>query len=446
MDDIEKRLGKLGIAIPEILLPNATAPEKWAVIACDQFTQDRNYWSKVKEAAADAPSTLHLIFPEIYLDDADNVMRIDNIHNAMRNCIDSGIFAKPRKGFIYLERDTPVNICRRGLVAAIDLECYDWQPSARPLIRATEGTVPERIPPRMDIRRGAPLETPHILLLIDDEDDALLRQLGERAQKSNPVYQGKLMLNSGSIKGWGLDSPEDWAFIAEGLEKLLHSGCNIHSGDTPFLFAAGDGNHSLACAKSIWEEFKAANNVTDHACRYALVEIENIHDPAIQFEPIHRIAFGLNFNEALTLFSALPCFSYREIQNSKELLTLIAEETGQIRFGIVSENRYALIELGPGSKPEGFTGDRQCNIAVAFVQPVLDKAGISLDYIHGEEELFRITAKPGPEKPSCGILMPPVQKTGFFRSIAQGGPLPRKSFSMGKAEEKRFYYECRRLF
>ena len=467
MSDIGKKLEKLGVEIPEILLPEGVDLRQWAVIACDQFTQDRVYWEKARESAAGAPSTLNMIFPEVFLADADPSRRIGNIHRTMREYTDSGVFA-PNRGFVYLERDTPFNRGRKGLVAAVDLEQYDWSPTARPLIRPTEGTIAERLPPRMDIRRNAPVELPHILLLIDDDNDVLLRGLGERARKNAPVYQGELMLNSGSLSGWSLNSPDDWAFFAEGLEDLSrraltrYSAGNV-SGEQPFLFAVGDGNHSLASAKGIWEEYKRSQGAAlpdgaahsgftlpVHPCRYALVEIENIYDPAIRFEPIHRVMFGLGFDEMLKLLSTLPHFSSRIIATREDLIRQCAEPVKGNRFGLASSaggavsnggavdgNRYALIETSAGG------------IATASLQPLLDQAisnddKLSIDYIHGEDELFRLAS--GSNGPVTGILLPPVQKAGFFETVARCGPLPRKSFSMGEAEEKRFYVECRKLF
>jgi hypothetical protein len=456
MDDIQNRLKKAGVAIPEILLPRVEL-KQWAVIACDQFTQDTAYWKKAAEIAAGSPSAIDIIFPEAFLAEENSAERIEGIHRTMRNYLDSGVFAAPRRGFVYLERDTPFNNRRKGLVAAVDLEQYSWSPTARPLIRSTEGTVTERLPPRMAIRRNAPIETPHILLLIDDETDKLLPGLGERAKKTSPVYQGELMLDSGSISGWFLDSGDDFAFLATGLEELsrraltryetenamsasqTQSASQPASVTQPFLFAVGDGNHSLASAKEIWEEYKKVNGgVKDHPCRYALVEIENIYDPAIKFEPIHRVVFGLGFEDALNLLSTLPGFSSRMIRKSDELVRLTREPIKGNRFGIIGRNRYALVETGAGG------------LSTACLQPLLDNAvsasrgGLSIDYIHGEDELFRITN--GSEKPVTGILLPPVQKAGFFETVARGGPLPRKSFSMGEACEKRFYIECRKLF
>jgi len=434
-------MSELGVEIPEVLLPQKADLSRWAVIACDQFTQDRGYWERAREAMGGKPSALNLIFPEAFLADDDHAARIENIHRAMRDYAAGGVFAEPRRGLVYLERDTPFNRGRRGLVAAVDLEQYDWSPQSRPLIRSTEGTVAERLPPRMDIRRNAPLELPHILLLIDDDEDFLLRGLGERVKKNAPAYQGDLMLHSGSIGGWFLDARDDWAFFTEGLEKLLRRSLTRYGGGgEPFLFAVGDGNHSLASAKGIWEEYKAKNAAANgalpvHPCRYALVEIENIYDPAIQFEPIHRVVFGLDFDGTLKLLATLPDFTSRIITSREELVRLTAESVQGNRFGIISGGRYALVTTSAGG------------ISTASLQPLLDQAvsrnsGLSIDYIHGEDELFRLAG----DNSATGILLPPVQKDGFFETVARCGPLPRKSFSMGEAEEKRFYIECRKLF
>ena len=446
MNETGQKLAKWGIEPPEILLPRDISLGHWAAIACDQFTQDRSYWDRAAAAADVRPSALNLIFPEAFLADGDRERRIADIHRSMRHYLDSGVFAPERRGFVYLERDTPFNRGRRGLVAAVDLERYDWLPTARPLIRATEGTVAERLPPRMDTRRNAPLETQHILLLIDDDTDTLLPAIGERAKKNPPVYRGGLMLDSGSASGWLLDAGDDWNLLAERLEELAQRALTRYAtggngGEEPFLFAVGDGNHSLASAREIWEEYKkahvftAAGTAHNHPCRYALVEIENIYDPAITFEPIHRVVFNLGFDQTLALLSALPGFSNRTLASRKEMSALVAEPVSGNRFGIVSGNRCALAETSAGG------------ISTACLQPLLDSAAggtVTVDYIHGEEELFRIAANGAAA--ATGILLPPVLKAGFFETIARCGPLPRKSFSMGEACEKRFYVECRKLF
>jgi hypothetical protein len=357
-----------------------------------------------------------------------------------------GVFAEPRQGFIYIERDTPFQKRRRGLIAAVDLGKYDWMPESRPLIRCTEGTVADRLPPRMDIRRGAPLELPHILLLIDDETDSILPALGEMAKKSDPVYNTPLMMESGNAAGWFLDAQEGQSsaalnVIIKKLEDLYSRSITRYGGNEfPFLFAVGDGNHSLAAAKGVWEEYKASHPYEPlHPCRYALVEIENIYDPAIQFEPIHRIVFDAGIEEIVSILSPLPDFSCRHVNDSEELMRLCAHPAAANCFGIISQGRYALIETSAAG------------IATACLQPLLDNAqvngaqtALTIDYIHDEEELFRLAEDSG--RRAAGILLPPVQKAGLFDTVARLGPLPRKSFSMGRSCEKRFYLECRALF
>jgi len=440
--NIKQRFNALGLEIPVILTPQKI-DAKWPVIACDQFTQDRDYWEKARIAADSSPSTLDLIFPEVFLGDANPEVRIKAVHSNMANYLEDGIFAPPRQGFIYIERDTPYQKGRRGLVAAVDLEKYEWQPTARPLIRCTEGTVEDRLPPRMNIRRGAPLELPHVLLLIDDETDSLLSALGEMAKKNSPIYDTPLMMESGRVTGWFLDaessrSADVFDFTAKKLEELCNRSVSRYgeSGGTPFLFAVGDGNHSLATAKGIWEEYKAVHGTFNHPCRYALVEIENIYDPAIQFEPIHRIIIGAGFDETAALLLRLPDSSCHFVNSREELSRLVQQEKTSNCFGLIAEGRYALVSTSA-------TG-----ISTACLQPLLDEfvkthSGMEIDYIHDEEEVFRLTNNASVK--TAGILLPPVQKAGLFETVAQLGPLPRKSFSMGHSCEKRFYLECRAL-
>ena len=419
-------MAKLGISIPEILLPREINLNQWAVIACDQFTQDRGYWEQAEKAAAGAPSCLNLIFPEVFLADGEGEARtakIKNIRNSMDSYIKDGLFAPPRNCCVYMERSTPRHPKRRGIILAVDLEQYDWAPESRFLIRSTEGTVKERLPPRMEIRRGAALELPHILILIDDENDSLIPSLGQLARKSRPLYETSLMMNSGAVTGWALETEEAWAVLADGLETLAGKagdryGSVDSSGGSPFLFAVGDGNHSLATAKAVWEEYKKAHanepGLENHNARWALVEVENLYDPGISFETIHRVIFNAELSEIMETHSGL--------ENLK-----CQPEPG---------NRIIHIE------------NRSPAITTASLQPQLDsfvkQKGCSIDYIHGEDEVMRITSDPS--KRAVGLILPPVQKEGLFKTVAKTGPLPRKSFSMGDAEEKRFYLECRRLF
>ena len=442
-----QKLNSVGLEVPSVLLPRVSDLAKWPVIACDQYTQDREYWKKVKDTVSGSPSALNLIFPEVYLSDNGAPAKINDIHSEMECYLRGGVFSEPRSGFVYIERDTPYCRKRRGLIAAVDLEQYDWHPDARPLIRSTEGTVSERLPVRMEIRRGAVLELSHVLLLIDDNKDSLLPALGEKAKMKAPAYNTPLMMNSGHITGWFVDSESEFNFIADKLIELsLIRGADEGQ---PFLFAAGDGNHSLAAAKNIWREYKdrigedeMAN--ASHPCRYALVEIENIYDPAVQFEPIHRLVFDIGYEDTVTLLSKLPDFSCRAVKSKQELSACVAEgssvsESAQgNRFGVISDGRYALIETSASG------------ISTACLQPLLDEyakdnPGLT-DYIHDEEELFRLSDGSAMLRKTAGIILPPVQKSGLFKTVARYGPLPRKSFSMGHSCEKRFYLEARRLF
>jgi hypothetical protein len=444
MDTVEARLADLGAAIPDILLPRAGVDlSKWAVIACDQFTQDPSYWEAVTKTVGESPSTLNLIYPELYLAENRREERIRAIHRSMEAYLGDGALSEqPFRGCVYVERFSPYHQCRRGLVLAIDLDRYDWQPDSRSLIRSTEGTVPERLPPRMAIRRAAPLETPHILLLIDDEADSLIPGLGEQARKGRRLYRTPLMLGAGEISGWALEGEAGLQALAEGLGELSRRSAARYgsAGEPPFLFAVGDGNHSLATAKAVWDEYKAAHPDREgrHPARYALVEVENIYDPGIAFEPIHRVIFEIPLEEVRSALEELPGFSCRGVDDPEELVRLVASPAAGNRYGLIGEGRQILAETAA-------TG-----IATEALQPLLDRivagAGRAIDYIHGKDELFRIAAGASGEKPAVGILLPPVKKSGLFETVARSGPLPRKSFSMGEAVEKRFYLECRRLF
>jgi hypothetical protein len=442
----------LGTVIPKISLPrNDVDLQKWAVIACDQFTQDPAYWEDVAKTVGASPSAFNLILPERYLGDARHSNRVEGIHRAMAAYLAEGVLpAPPMRGCVYIERSTPYRQRRRGLILAVDLEQYDWQPGAQTLIRSTEGTVPERITPRMAIRQSAPLETPHILLLIDDEADYLIPALGERAKKTPLLYHTPLMFGAGELSGWALDNETDWLVLAEGLTELarrsetrygeLGGPGGAAAWEAPFLYAVGDGNHSLATAKAVWDEYKEAHaddpGLSQHPARYALAELENIYDQGITFEPIHRLLFGVHLEDVRAALSELPGFASRSVTGAEELSQLVAGKAEGNRYGLIGEGRYILAETGAAG------------IATEGLQPLLDEFthdGAGIDYIHGEEDLFRLT-EAGGEKTAVGILLPPVKKAGLFRTVARSGPLPRKSFSMGEAVEKRFYLECRRLF
>ncbi len=454
-----KTLENMGVKIPDLLLPANIETETWSVVACDQYTQDRDYWTQVQKTAGNKPSTLNIILPEVYLNDSDKTERIKKIREQMKNYLSSGVFAPEEKEMVYVERKTAYGRVRKGLVTAIDLETYEWKPFSKALIRATEATIVERIPPRMEIRNGAPLESPHIMLLVSDEKKALVEGTGERVKGGKPLYQGNLMMNSGSISGWAVKAESDIEYVRSTLEGLFEK--NKEADGSSFLFAVGDGNHSLATAKAVWDEYKKAHPETadlssreslECAVRYALVEIVNIYDDGLTFEPIHRV-----------VFNAEPASFVEDLKNSlggkvalvndeKTLSETVSKSTASFGFVYKKDGKEVFALLDCEKKSSGSV------LAVSFFQPALDeelknlnaaveKAGsasekVSIDYIHGDKEVFRL----GKMDSAIGILLPPVDKSSFFDTINSNGPLPRKSFSMGEADEKRFYLECRRLF
>ena len=434
-----KKLEDLGLRIPEILLPKNIDLSTWSVIACDQYTQDKDYWKNVEEKAGNKPSTLNLILPEVYLGSPDKADRIKKIRQSMKDYLDTGVFADAKKCFIYLERKTAFGRTRKGLVAQIDLETYEWKPFSKANIRATEATIVERIPPRMEIRKGAPLELPHIMLLVNDKDD-LLVGANKPTDGRAPIYDGDLMANGGHITGWALESKVD----IEGVEKALNliAEKNASPDDSTFLFAVGDGNHSLATAKAVWDEYKKEHpEDKDSPVRYALIEIVNIYDTGLTFEPIHRVIFHID-NEALIKKLAEKLNgNIKALDDADKVIKAVKDSWANFGFFYLdSEGKQKNVLLETKIK----------ELAVARLQPEIDaflkelpdQSKAEIDYIHGTDEVLKL----GSKENSLGILLPPIAKDSFFETINGRGPLPRKSFSMGEADEKRFYLECRRLF
>lgn len=438
-----KKFDKFGIKVPGILLPRDKKLDSWSVIACDQYTQDQEYWKKVSDAAGSNPSTLNLILPEVYLGAPDRKERLEKIRVSMSDYVSNNVFDDEKEEFIYVERTSAYGRTRKGLVCAINLDAYEWKPFSKNLIRATEATIVDRIPPRKEIRKNAPLELPHIMLLVNDPEHSLVEKTGETAKKNSPVYDGDLMLNAGHISGWAVKEGTDLDAVYDSLEKLFKN--NTAPDGSTFMFAVGDGNHSLATAKAVWDEYReelkqkgqTAEEIASSNVRYALVEIVNIYDEGLTFEPIHRV-----------LFNAYP----------QKLISYLADKLdGKI---VDEDNRGALEVNVKNSKADfGFVYNVDGNIrytriatkitdlAVSRLQPELDEFikkynNIEIDYIHGTEEVFRL----GQKENAISILLPPIAKDSFFDTISTRGPLPRKSFSMGEADEKRFYLECRRLF
>jgi len=439
----------LALVIPEVLIPKEDVDfTRWAVIACDQFTSEPEYWQKVEELVGRAPSTLRLIYPEVYLNAPDKEERIARIQATMKEYLARGIFRQV-SGFIYVERET-AHGWRKGLVAAVDLEKYDYNPKASSLIRATEGTILERIPPRVKIREGASLEFPHIMILIDDPENLVIGPATDHKKELPLLYDFDLMFNSGRLKGFLVQKPEVERMIIQGLENLANPAkfwekYHLSEGTPLLLFAMGDGNHSLATAKAIWEKAKTqAKNpeeLKDSPLRYALVEIVNLHDESLVFEPIHRVLFGVKkveeFQSALkNYFSGQvkikPQASYQELKDE------VNRHRGDEQVaGLVTYNSLATIHFQqPGS-----------NLTVGTVQKFLDaflkeKQAQGIDYVHGDDSVLNLTRK---QEDNLGIYLPAMDKNELFPTVILDGALPRKTFSMGEAWEKRFYLEGRKL-
>ncbi|UTC83917.1 DUF1015 domain-containing protein [Treponema denticola] len=441
---------KYAIKIPNILLPNNTINmETWSVIACDQYTQDHDYWKKVSLITKDQKSTLNLIFPEIYLNNFSEKQKqeyILKIHKDMLNYLETGIFNYIKNSMIYVERKTEYNHLRKGLITCIDLENYDWRASSRTMIRATEETILERIPARVDIRRSAPIETPHIMLLLNDHNNRLIEGIGDYLYKNkiDPIYDFNLMMNSGKITGWTVNEGALYSHIEKELECIYDE--NKDEKGISFMFAVGDGNHSLATAKAVWDEYKkkfggisyddksisVPENIKNHPLRYALVEIVNLYDKDLIFEPIHRVIFDADIDELVNFVQSKLSGRIIRCNTKRELIDMV--NLSKNCFGFISkDNNFICLQ-----------SDIEC-LAVTAIQPVLDEfisSANKIDYIHGCEETFQLAE----QENAVSILLPPISKDNVFSTIAKYGPLPRKSFSIGEADEKRFYLECRKLF
>ena len=392
----------------DILLPNVQDMTAWSVIACDQFTSQREYWDKVIQRAGEAPSTLHMMLPEAWLGTPAAQNAEKRIASVMTQYLDQGLFLEERDCLVYLERTLPDGRTRRGLVAALDLEPFDPSPDSRTPIRPTEGTVSDRVPPRQRIRAASPLEMPHLMVLMDDRENAVLGPLAESVGEMKILYDFDLMLGGGHVTGRRVDGETAEKALAAleslGDMDLQRQKYGAAADNGPMTLAVGDGNHSLAAAKLCWEELRpmlppAARE--NHPARFALAEIVNIHDPALDFAPIHRLIRD-------TDTSAFP----READVHRH------------------EWESALIPLG-----------QRVAAVDAFCRDYTARYGGCVDYIHGDDAARELGSRPG----CAAVLLPGVDKDELFKSVLTGGPLPRKSFSMGRARDKRYYLECRKI-
>ncbi|HRK87903.1 MAG TPA: DUF1015 domain-containing protein [Anaerolineales bacterium] len=436
-----KIISDIGIQIPQIYLPKPGVDlHKWAVIACDQFTSEPEYWHEVEKIVGDAPSTLKLTFPEVYLEQPGGEERIQHIQLAMRKSMDDGVL-QPHDGFVYVER-TINGKTRKGVMLCLDLECYDFNKGSSSLIRATEGTIIDRLPPRMKIREGALLEFPHILVLIDDPNKTVIEPLTAAKSKFDKLYDFDLMLDSGHLAGYAVNADFENQVVEalRGLAKpeTFASKYDLEANLPILLFAMGDGNHSLATAKAIWEKIKGEVGM-DHPARYALVEIENVHDEALEFEPIHRVLFGLKkdiFAEMQSFFGAN--YKYSPIASGADMIQRVDNADGEKQLiGVVGGGQqFGVIEI---SNPP-------TNLAVGTLQSFLDgfvKNGGAekIDYVHGEDVVERLSLQSG----NVGFYLAGMHKNELFKTVILDGALPRKTFSMGEAREKRFYMEARKI-
>jgi uncharacterized protein (DUF1015 family) len=411
MNEKIELLRHVGLSIPTILLPrNEVDLKKWAVVACDQFTSEEEYWKNVERLTESSPSTYHIILPEVFLESSDKSERILKINQEMEKYIKKGILIPSVDGFILVERKLKNGHVRTGLIVALDLDSYDFKDGSKTIIRATEKTVLERIPPRVQIRVNAPIEVPHIMVLFDDPMKSVIEPIKNFVHANNikPLYETELMMGGGTIKGFSLTDEKQILEISENLSKIKK--------EDGFLFAVGDGNHSLATAKQCWEDIKytlSEDQRQKHPARYTLVEINNIYDEGLFFEPIHRVMFSIDRKELLDFLTG----------DGPEITITMGEISQTIKLKI-----------------------RNSHLEVGVLQILLDEflslhPGARIDYIHGETSVRKLSA----EDDSLGFLLPSMNKHDLFKTVEMDGALPRKTFSMGEAEEKRYYMECRKI-
>ena len=427
--------------IPEIMLPReGTDLSKWAVIACDQYTSQPEYWAETDRIVGGAPSTLRLTLPEVYLEDADVAGRTAQIHETMRRYIADGTLRTLPAGVVLTERWSGGTCPRRGVVLAVDLEAYEYTPGSASLIRPTEKTVVERIPPRLKVRQGACMELPHIMILIDDPDRSIIEPLFEKTDAFEKLYDTDLMQGGGHITGWFIPKGAETDAIEAGLEALCNRdtfnkkyGCTDAQALLPY--AVGDGNHSMATAKAYWEEIK--KNLTeaeqaDHPARYALVEVVNIHDESLIIEPIHRVVFGVAADALLDgltdFYASQGCKAYVAAE--------APAAAGAHCYPFCSAKKSGVFVVE----------NPKWSIPVATMQTGLDAfveahCEVKIDYIHGADVVQSLGTKPG----NMGFILPDIAKNDLFRGVVFDGVLPRKTFSMGEAHEKRYYMEAKTI-
>lgn len=436
------RLQTLGLRIPEIYLPNPSVDlRSWAVVACDQYTSDQAYWSAVEAKVGTQPSTLRIVLPEIYLGRADVPKRVEVIHERMAEYLGNGVLQSKGECIVYVRRTTAKSGLREGLVVALDLERYDYSRGSKSLVRATEGTIVDRIPPRLLVRRKAPLEVPHIMVLVEDRERKLIENFGKRRDQFEKLYDLELMQEGGRLEGYRIDQPAELEqLLAQLLEHHAQAKQRQHT-DQPLFWAMGDGNHSLATAKANWEEVKRElsesghqDEVASHPARWALVEIVNVYSSGLRFEPIHRVIFTSRVNELASALRREPSLAKLETIAEDALKALLASPDGQDKAGFFDGKSFHLIQwAGTDDLPPALVD----NLFQRFQQ---SDATAKIDFIHGWEDAKKLAGGD-----AAAFLLPVLERERLFSHVEKHGPLPRKAFSMGDAEEKRFYMEARRI-
>ena len=485
-----------GLKPDDIYLPaEGIDLRRWAVVACDQYTSQPDYWRRVEAYVGARPSTLHIVQPEIDLARAG--ARIPAIHRAMREYLSNGTLVRAvRNGFTLTERTTASG-ARLGLVAAVDLEEYDFTPGSGAMIRATEGTIRERIPPRLRIREGAPLECPHVMLLLDDPTHTVIEPLHARLRETAPLCDFELMENGGRLRVWGVEG-DALAPVSDALSALWEKSDG-------FLYAVGDGNHSLATAKARWDALKPAlspGEAQTHPARYALAEIVNLHSPALAFEPIHRVLFGADMEDLVSAYRAhlasrgmkltaveplssrasgtkpaepssscacgtkpaeppsFPASRMKRAESSSSCACgakpaepssfpasgMKPAEPSSSACGMTPTDEAELTFVSGNARASYRVGNPENPLPVAVLQPFLDEylhshPAARIDYVHGAAAVESLCQTPH----TTGVLLPAIDKSALFPAVRQGGALPRKTFSMGEPDEKRYYMECRKI-
>ena len=425
----------------DILVPQGVDPTLWSVVACDQYTSQPEYWARVDARVGAAPSTLRLVLPESELESPDVDRKIQAINAAMDSYQEEGLLWALPDSLIYVERTLDDGRVRRGLVGAVDLEQYSYLPGSDAAVRATEGTVLERIPPRVKVRENASIELPHVMLLCDDPDDTVIEPLADQTEAMEPLYGYELMERGGHIRGWRLTDSQV-AEVEASLERLAapdrFASRYDAEGKPVMVFAVGDGNHSLATAKECYEREKAQvppELWPTLPSRFALCELGNLDDESLTFEPIHRVVFGVDPAELLAdLRAAFPGAheaTAEDREDAKGDAHLLAYHYGAGEAGVDG----AVVVPSP-------TAQLEVGTLQGFLDDWLQKhPEASVDYVHGADVVTQLSSEQG----AIGFFLPSMTKDSLFRTVIHDGVLPRKTFSMGEAHDKRFYLEARRI-